>query len=361
MSPSPSSHGRTVVTDGRLRGFGRGRSRTPSGPVAPAPQQLAELDRGLLADDHVQLVAGLHDRRPARRDRPLPAHHHVEQRLARQPELAHGVADDRVALAHGELDHLRAEPVEQHGLHQRRRDRGLVGLHAEQPRHRLDRRALQHGREQHDEERDVEDRQPALDALRDREGGEHDRDRAAQARPAEHEPLPHAEPLPDASRPAPPAGARTPRSRRRSPCPRARSSPRSSGNTSRPRIRNSASWAIQARPSWKVTIVRRAGVVAVPSTRPGEVDGEEARAVQGVGGAVGERGRGDRGDGVQAGGRQPHAAHPQHRAARRPRGRPRGRSPSSSTASSERVEQAEGRAPGSPRCSRSRAGSRSGR
>ena len=44
--------------------------------------------------------------------------------------------------------------------------------------------------------------------------------------------------------------------------------PRSSGNTSRPRIRNRESWAIQARPSWKVTIVRRAGVVAVPSTSP---------------------------------------------------------------------------------------------
>ena len=149
--------GRIDVTDGRLRGR---RARALLGPDragAPAPHQLAELDRDLLADEHVQLVAVLDDRRPARRDRALAADDHVQQRLARQPELAHRVADDRVVGAHRELHRLGAEPVQQHRLDQRRRDRGLVGGDAQPARDRLDRQPLQHGREQHDEERDLED------------------------------------------------------------------------------------------------------------------------------------------------------------------------------------------------------------
>ena len=65
---------------------------------APAPHQLAELHRDLLADEHVELIALLDDRRAARWDRAVAAHDHVQQRLARQPELAHRAALDRVAV-----------------------------------------------------------------------------------------------------------------------------------------------------------------------------------------------------------------------------------------------------------------------
>src|SRR3954471_8846741 len=92
-------------------GHGRPAARPRTGtlghaqrPLPPAAKQLAELDRGLLAHEHVQLVAGFHDGRAARRDGALPAHHHVEQRLARKAELAHGAPDDGVAAAYRELD-----------------------------------------------------------------------------------------------------------------------------------------------------------------------------------------------------------------------------------------------------------------
>ena len=61
-------------------------------------------------------------------------------------------------------------------------------------------------------------------------------------------------------------------------------------------------------PSWKVTIVRLAGIWARAERQPGQVDGEEAGAVQRVGGAEGQRGGGQRGDRVQAGGGQPQRA-----------------------------------------------------
>ena len=72
----------------------------------------------------------------------------------------------------------------------------------------------------------------------------------------------------------------------------------------------------------------------------GEVDGEEPRAVEGLGGAERERGGRHRGDGVQAGRRQPHAPQEQHGAAAataEPDARSRSTSsgPRASTASSE--------------------------
>ncbi len=268
MSPSPSSHGRTVVTDGRLRGCGRGRSRTPSGPV----RQRRSSSRNSTAASWRTITCSW-----------SPASTTVDPRggIARSPRTTTFSSASRGRPSSRTAWPTTASPSRTGNWITSAPSRlsstgstsgaGIAAsseLHAEQPRHGLDRRALQHGREQHDEERDVEDRQPALDPLRHREGREHDRDRAAQAGPAEHEPLPHGEALPDRDRRASPAAGRARRWRARSRCPRARSSPRSSGNTSRPRIRNSASWAIQATPSWKVTIVRRAGVVAVPSTSP---------------------------------------------------------------------------------------------
>ena len=42
-------------------------------------------------------------------------------------------------------------------------------------------------------------------------------------------------------------------------------------------------------PSWNIAIVCLAGIAAEPSIRPGEVDGQEAGAVRGVGDAEGQR------------------------------------------------------------------------
>ena len=55
-------------------------------------------------------------------------------------------------------------------------------------------------------------------------------------------------------------------------------------------------------------MVWRAGIARRAEHQAGEVDGQEARAVQRVGGAEGQRDGGERGDRVQAGGRQPRLA-----------------------------------------------------
>ena len=55
--------------------------------------------------------------------------------------------------------------------------------------------------------------------------------------------------------------------------------------------------------------------------QPGEVDGQEARAVQGVGAAEGQGGHGERRHRVQAGGGEGHAPQRPHRPPRRPRRR----------------------------------------
>ena len=88
------------------------------------------------------------------------------------------------------------------------------------------------------------------------------------------------------------------------------------GNTRSPSIRKRPSCATQARPSWKVTIVRRAGVDAVPSTSPARIYREEARAVQRQREAEGERPGRDRRHRIQAGRRQRHPAQEQHRGGR---------------------------------------------
>ena len=103
---------------------------------------------------------------------------------------------------------------------------------------------------------------------------------------------------------SPPAAARRRRPRSPAPCPRRRRRPAATGNTSRPSVRNMPSCATQARPWWKEVIVCWAGIVRRAEHQPGEVDGEEARAVQRVGAAEGQRGRRQRGDRVEPGGRE---------------------------------------------------------
>ena len=116
-------------------------------------------------------------------------------------------------------------------------------------------------------------------ALDDRERREHHRHRAAQPRPAEHQPL--------AQREAGEDGRDQRRQRARDHGDDERERRRLQrdlveldGKTSSPRSRNIASWATHARPSWKVTIVRLRRYGDAAEGEPGEVDREEARAVQ---------------------------------------------------------------------------------
>ena len=100
-----------------------------------------------------------------------------------------------------------------------------------------------------------------------RERRQHHGDRAAQARPAEHdalrEPEAHAERRHEhAERP------RDEHDDERSTVPSSATSPSSDGNTSSPSTRNMTTWASQPMPSWKVTIVRLAGICADPSASP---------------------------------------------------------------------------------------------
>ena len=94
--------------------------------------------------------------------------------------------------------------------------------------------------------------------------------------------------------------------------PSSQMSPRSSGNTSRPRIRNSAELGDPGQPVVEGDDRAPRGRGGGAEHEPREVDRQEAGAVQRVGGAVGERRGGDRGDGVQARGGQPHGAQPLH-------------------------------------------------
>ena len=222
------------------------------------------------------------------------------------------MADHRVVGAHRELDDLGAEPAEQDGLHQRRRDRGLVGGHAEQPRHRLDRAALDDRREQHDEERDVEVEHPRfLAQFGDREGREHDRGAAPQAGPAQHETLAQIEP-----------GTQREQDRRRRP--RDRGGDDGDRGSLRSDLQELAREDEQPE-SEEESELRHPGEALVegddraPRRRrgraehePGQVDRQEAGAVQRECGAEGEQRGRHGGHRVQAGRRQRDPAQEQH-------------------------------------------------
>ena len=105
----------------------------------------------------MQPVAGLDLGRAARQERLVAADDHVHERVARQVQLAHHVARDRVALAARELHHLGAQPADRADLHQRPRHRGLVGGQPQRARQPLERDALDERRGEHDEEDDVEE------------------------------------------------------------------------------------------------------------------------------------------------------------------------------------------------------------
>ena len=104
-----------------------------------------------------------------------------------------------------------------------------------------------------------------------------------------------------------PRGAPRTSARRSGSARRTATSPNSLGKTSRPRVRNSAIWLTQARPSWKSSTVRLPGIARAAQRQAREVDGHEARAVQHVGQRRRRAGGRDRRHGVEAGGRERHA------------------------------------------------------
>ena len=80
----------------------------PDRAAAPALDQLRKVLRHLLADHHVQPVAGLDPGRSPGQDRLAASHDHADQRLARKPQLSDPEPGDRVAVADHVLDHLGA-------------------------------------------------------------------------------------------------------------------------------------------------------------------------------------------------------------------------------------------------------------
>ena len=263
---SPSSRtGRTVKTCGEPRGGSRGGGGVPIGPVVPAPGQLLDLLAQLAADEDVQLVALAQLGRAARRDRGAVADDHVDQRLARQPEFADQVAGGGRARAQAVGDDVAAHAADPARLEQPPRQRRLVGGQAEPARQRLEARALDQGRGDDDEEDDREQLLAGADAGDDREGREPDRRRAAQAGPAEHRPLAQVERREDRSRRRRRAAGRRGSGPPRAPGSSSATSPSLLGKTSRPSRMKRPIWATQPTPSWKATIVRRAGIRAEPS------------------------------------------------------------------------------------------------
>ena len=130
-SPSASVHGR-VVKIGAPVACARARARRGAdGPGAPALARLLERAHRRLAREHVEAIAGLQARRAARRQRLVVAHEHVDERVARQPEVAHAHADRGVALDERHLDDVRAELADRADLDERLAQRRLARQRAE--------------------------------------------------------------------------------------------------------------------------------------------------------------------------------------------------------------------------------------
>ena len=72
-------------------------------------------------------------------------------------------------------------------------------------------------------------------------------------------------------------------------------------------MKNIATCATQASPSWNAATVRRAGISPAAQHQPGEVDGEEARPVEHIGAAEGDRRDRERRHRVQPAAREPGA------------------------------------------------------
>ena len=169
------------------------------------------------------------------------------------------------------------------------------------------------GREQHDEERDVEVQHPgARPQLGDREGGEHDRGATPQAGPAEHQPLAHIELRPQREE----HGGRRPRDGGGHDGDRGALGDdvhELSREHEQPESQEQAELGDPGEALVeghdRAAGRRRHGA----EHEPGQVDRQEAGAVQRERGAEGQHRRGHRGHRVQAGGGKRDAAQEEHR------------------------------------------------
>ena len=163
-------------------GVGARRAQRPvDGPGAPALEQLRQLARDLAADEHEQPVARLQPGRAAREQRLVAAHDQRHERVARQSEVAQARARRRVAGTDHVLDHVGAQLAHGADLEDRGGAGRLVRRDPEPARDGVDRRALEHGREQDGEEDDVEERLGLRDVL---DHGEESRARPGPRRAA---------------------------------------------------------------------------------------------------------------------------------------------------------------------------------
>ena len=176
----------------------------------------------------------------------------------------------------------------------------LVAGHPQSARERLERRALEQRRDQHDEEDEVEEPVGAGDALDDREGGEHHRQRAAQAGPADQRDL--AERV--AARRACASHAATGRATNSSTAVRISPSERHVAELARedeqPERQEQGDLRHPGHPGVEVLDRALARDARASQRQSGQVDGQEAGAVQHVGQPEGDAGGRDRGHGVEA-------------------------------------------------------------
>ena len=130
--------GRTVKMGDDPRSWRRGPGRRADRAVAPPLLERLDLLRDLSAHEDVQAIAGADPRGAARGDRLVSSDDHADERVARQPEVAHVGADDGVVGTHRVLDGLGAEAADHPDLDDRLGRRRLGGrlergLRREQP------------------------------------------------------------------------------------------------------------------------------------------------------------------------------------------------------------------------------------
>ena len=139
----------------------------------------------------------------------------------------------------------------------------------------------------------------------ERDGGEHDRHRAAQAGPAEEDLLAPRPREPDGARQRPTAAGRRTSGARRRRAPSTRASASNvPGVASRPSMTNSPIWASQPMPSTNERVARAVRQLGVAEHQRGEVDGREPARVDGGRRAVRQHREREDDERVEAGRRQ---------------------------------------------------------
>ncbi len=226
----------------------------PLDPPPPAREDVLDGRAHRVRDEDEKAVAGLDDRAPARRDRVVAAHDHGDDRGSRQADLSNGRTCDRVIGRDDEVEEVQRA--------RSRRPRSAARASVEPARRGrasgdpLEGRPLQDRRDDHDEEDGVEDRVRLVTCD----------DSTNVARTIGTAPLSPAQPSRSRSRAVKSLNAvdtQTATGRIRNTSSSANASPETAtsvswrGNTSRPSTMNSATWARNARPSWKPTSCRR--------------------------------------------------------------------------------------------------------